>query len=185
MHEFLLIAALIVSLIGLIGAFVRPVPGPAFSYVAIWLAYWCEYCYVTVDMLWIYLIVTIVVVAINFFVPQQVRQNIGGSRKAELGATISTVFVSALLLLSCCSPKYDLISFNLIADKKLFLIGMFVISLLGAFIGELADRQKNPRKLFLNTIGSALSFYLGTGCKFIFAFYVAFYITLDFVIYYH
>lgn len=139
------IFAFILSIVGIIGCVVPILPGLAFSYVALLLAYACSYSQLSITSLLIWLVVTVVVSILDYFLPVYMTKVFGGSRSGAIGALIGLVA--------------GMIWFNVVGA----ILGPFV----GAVLGELLNDKNDAPKAFRVGFGSFLSFFLGTGAKLI------------------
>lgn len=139
------IFAFILSFVGIIGCVVPILPGVAFSYVALLLAYACSYSQLSVTSLLIWLAVTVVVSILDYFLPVYMTKVFGGSRAGAIGALVGLIA--------------GMIFFNIAG----VIFGPFV----GAVLGELLNDKNDTARAFRVGFGSFLSFFLGTGAKLI------------------
>lgn len=150
------ICAILCGIIGVLGAVLPVLPGPALSFVGMVLAYFNGGDTITERMLWIWGIITIVVSILDYILPGYFSKIFGGTKAGITGATIG-VFV------------------GLFMGPLGIILGPFV----GAVIGELLHEKKNLDKAITVGFGSLLSFLVGSGVKLILAGFMLYYIVID------
>ena len=156
MDILITICAILCGIIGVLGAVLPVLPGPALSFVGMVLAYFNGGDTITERMLWIWGIVTIVVSILDYILPGYFSKIFGGTKAGITGATIG-VFV------------------GLFMGPLGIILGPFV----GAVIGELLHEKKNLNKAITVGFGSLLSFLVGSGVKLILAGFMLYYIIID------
>ena len=156
MDILITICAILCGIIGVLGAVLPVLPGPALSFVGMVLAYFNGGDTITERMLWIWGIVTIVVSILDYILPGYFSKIFGGTKAGITGATIG-VFV------------------GLFMGPLGIILGPFV----GAVIGELLHEKKNLDKAITGGFGSLLSFLVGSGVKLILAGFMLYYIVID------
>lgn len=166
----LLTLAIILAIVGVVGAIVPALPGPPISWVALLLAYLSKSSAeaandaISSTILWVMLAVTVIVTVLDYFAPAMLTRLGGGSQAAGRGATIGT-FVGLFL-----APW-----------------GLLLGPFLGAFLGEWmafnpqSQSVSNPPPRFAHCLRVAalsfVGFLLTTGLKLISCLYV-FYLIL-------
>ena len=142
------ILALIAGIIGLIGSFVPGIPGPPVSCGGLLLMYLNASKGggdpISMRLLVIWIVITVAVVVIGYVIPAFFTKLTGGSKYAARGSLIG-LFAGALI------PP----------------VGMFVGSLIGAFIAEFLFADKGVWKSFVSSIGAFAGFIATTGLNII------------------
>lgn len=156
MDILITICAILCGIIGVLGAVLPVLPGPALSFVGMVLAYFNGGDTITERMLWIWGIITIVVSILDYILPGYFSKIFGGTKAGITGATIG-VFA------------------GLFMGPLGIILGPFV----GAVIGELLHEKKNLDKAITVGFGSLLSFLVGSGVKLILAGFMLYYIVID------
>ena len=142
MDALLSVLAFVFAAIGLIGCVVPVIPGVLLSYAGLLCAWGASYSQISASSLWIWLAITLLVTAADYFLPGWMTRRFGGSRAGAVGATIG-VFIGIFI------PPVGIV------------LGPFV----GAVCGELLhDRDDFPKALRVG-FGSFLAFIVGTGLK--------------------
>ena len=137
------VAAFLLSLIGIAGCILPVIPGVVLSYAGLLCAAMCSYSTLSSGVLWIFLAVTVVVSAVDYFLPAYMTRLFGGSRAGAIGATIRVVV-------------------------GLFLggfVGIILGPFFGAVLGELLHNRQDAGRALLVGLGSFFSFIVGTGIK--------------------
>lgn len=145
MDIFLAVTAFLLSIIGLIGCIVPIIPGIVMNFIALVLLSFTSYAEIGWGALAVWLVVTIVVTAADFYLPAWMTRKFGGSRAGEVGATVG-VFAGMFLF-----PPFGII------------LGPFF----GAVLGELTRDKQNVERALQSGLGSFLAFIVGTGLKLI------------------
>lgn len=156
MDILITICAILCGIIGVLGAVLPVLPGPALSFVGMVLAYFNGGDTITERMLWIWGIITIVVSILDYILPGYFSKIFGGTKAGITGATIG-VFVGVFM-----GP-----------------LGIILGPFVGAVIGELLHEKKNLDKAITVGFGSLLSFLVGSGVKLILAGFMLYYIVID------
>ncbi len=150
METFIIIAAILLGVLGMVGSVVPALPGPPLSWLGLLVLYfWGSGTNAAGDrmsltVLGIWFGVTALVTVLDYLMPGMLTKVTGGSRYASRGATI-----------------------GMIAGIILTPIGMILGSLLGAFIAELTYGNKTPGDSLKSAFGAFAGFLLGTGIKLI------------------
>lgn len=158
MDTFLLIAAVLLTLIGITGCILPGLPGTVLSYAALWCCYGCDQTLITPTQLWIWGGVSLVVMGLDYLLPGYMTKLFGGSRESALGATIG-LFAGILL-----TP-----------------IGMLLGSFLGAVIGEMIHSRNDLNRALKAGVGSFLAFISGTGIKLFASLWMAWIVLKDLI----
>lgn len=145
MDIFLAVTAFLLSIIGLIGCIIPIIPGIVMNFIALVLLSFTSYAEIGWGALAVWLVVTIVVTAADFYLPAWMTRKFGGSRAGEVGATVG-VFAGMFLF-----PPFGII------------LGPFF----GAVLGELTRDKQNVERALQSGLGSFLAFIVGTGLKLI------------------
>lgn len=159
MTTFFFILALILALVGAVGAVLPALPGPPISWVGLLLAYFAADGEITMTTLLVMLTLTVVVTVLDYFAPGIVTKIGGGSKSATRGANIGMVV-------------------------GLFMgpLGLLLGPLVGAFIGEYIAQGPQPVNAPVGTrVGNSLriallsfvGFLLTTGLKLILCLWMA------------
>ena len=156
METFLEILALILALIGLMGCILPGLPGTLFSYVALLCSYGCSWSLITPRLLWIWAVVSVVVMVMDYLLPGYMTKLFGGSRASAVGATI-----------------------GLFAGLIFTPIGMILGSFLGAVIGEMIHDRSSTTRALKAGVGSFLAFITGTGLKLLTSLWMTYYVVRD------
>lgn len=156
MDILITICAILCGIIGVLGAVLPVLPGPALSFVGMVLAHFNGGDTITERMLWIWGIITIVVSILDYILPGYFSKIFGGTKAGITGATIG-VFVGVFM-----GP-----------------LGIILGPFVGAVIGELLHEKKNLDKAITVGFGSLLSFLVGSGVKLILAGFMLYYIVID------
>ncbi len=144
MDVALSILALLLSIIGIIGAVV-PIPGIIFSYAALICVFFCGYSGLTISDMVIWAVVSVVVSIIDFWLPPYFTKKFGGSRAGVIGSMV-----------------------GLVAGVIFFPpLGMIVGPMFGAILGELVHDRNDIEKAFKIGLASFAAFIFGTGLKLI------------------
>jgi len=158
MNTAVVIIALILGVVGILGAVLPGLPGPPLSWVGMLMMYlWGgtngagEHMSLTLLIVW--LVITIIVCIIDYFVPAWFTRVTGGSKYAGWGAMIG-LFVGLLV------PP----------------VGIFVGAIGGAFIAEMLFGNKGILDSATSAIGAFFGFMLGIGFQLIATGFMMYYI---------
>lgn len=149
MEVTLIIIALVAGIVGLIGVIVPVLPGTLLSYAGMVCMYFVEGATVTSTQLIVCGIISVIVVALDYFLPGYFTKLFGGSKAGVTGATIGT-FVGMFFGLA----------------------GIIFGPFIGAVIGEMAGAKASFDKALTVGLGSFLSFLIGSGVKLIVGVYI-------------
>ena len=142
MDVILIILGGILIIVGLIGCFVPVVPGPPLSWIGILFLYFTENTSITSSFLLWWLVIAIVVAALDYFIPIWGTKKFGGTKMGVRGSI-------AGLIVGLFFPP----------------IGIIVGPFLGALAAELIHDAHDTTKAFKSAFGSFIGFLLGTGLK--------------------
>ena len=161
MTYVLIIVAVLLALVGLIGAVVPGIAGPPFSFLALLALSFVEGVDYSTRFLVIMGVVGAVVFALDYVVPVWGTKKFGGSKAGVRGSTIG-LFVGLFITL-------------------LFPIG-FIATLLGPFIGAYLGEKMagtDDHLAWKSAFGSFVGFLFGTGIKIIYACCCIFFVIRD------
>lgn len=144
MDIFLSITAIVLSLIGLAGCIIPVLPGTVLSYGGLLCGFFCSYSTIDPVSMWIWLAVSLAVIAADFFFPAMMTKAFGGTRAGAIGATVG-------------------IFLGLTAGPVGIILGPFF----GAVVGELLHDKRDPATALKVGFGSFAAFIVGTGLKLI------------------
>jgi uncharacterized protein YqgC (DUF456 family) len=152
MDILLIIMGSILIISGLLGCFLPILPGPPLSYFALILLQFTSKKPFTTNELAVLAMATIIVTALDYFVPIWGTKKFGGSKYGVWGSTIG--LIAGMFLF----PPFGII------------IGPFI----GALIGELVA-GKNSQFALKSAFGSFIGFITGTFLKLITSFVITWY----------
>lgn len=141
MDILLLALAIVCVIVGMVGAVLPMLPGPPFSYAALWLMRWRDPSEVSSTALWITGVLMVVLLVADYLAPIWLTKKGGGSRQAERGATV-----------------------GLIIGLFFGLWGLLLGPFLGAFVGELVAKSPLRKALKVASL-SFVAFLQTTGLK--------------------
>lgn len=147
MDLLLAILALLLSIVGIVGCIVPAIPGNALCYVGLLLAAGTDYADIDAASLVLWFVLTLTVIAADFYLPAWMTRRAGGTRAGAVGATVG-LFAGILLF-----PPFGI------------LFGPFF----GAVLGELTHDKHDSARAFRSGLGSFLAFIVGTGLKLVVA----------------
>ncbi len=139
-------------LFGFIGSIIPIIPGPSLSYMAILILHFTGTATFSMRFLIIWVVIVVVVTAIDYLIPAYGTKKLGGSKRGIWGS------VAGLIVGMIFFPP----------------LGIIIGPLLGAFLGELSA-GKDSNKAFISAVGSFLGFLFGTILKLIVSGYLAYY----------
>jgi len=157
----LIAAAIILALIGLVGAVVPGIAGTPFSFLALLALSFVEGIDYSTRFLVIMGVVGAIVFAVDYVVPVWGTKKFGGTKAGVRGSTIG-LFLGLLVTL-------------------VFPIGFIAVLLgpfLGAYIGE-KNAGTDARLAWGSALGSFVGFLFGTGIKVIYACVCIFFVVKD------
>ena len=163
MNVVLIIAAILLVLIGLVGAIVPGLAGPPFSFLGVLVVSFVKGIDYSVGFLVIMGVIGAVVFAMDYIVPSWGTKKFGGSQAGVRGSTIGLIFG---LLITMFFP----IGFIAV------LLGPFI----GAYIGETSAGTDSSQALKA-AFGSFFGFLVGTGLKVIYACACIFFVVRDLI----
>lgn len=143
MDIFLLIVGFLLAITGIIGSILPVLPGPILGWFGLVLLYLTKIVPINYTLLGITLVVSIIVLALDYIIPSVGTKKFGGTKFGVIGTTIG------LILGMFFFPPIGLI------------VGPFV----GAFVGEMIYDSKNPKKALKASYGSFIGFLTGTLLK--------------------
>lgn len=163
MAFLLIIGAILLALLGLVGAIVPGIAGPPFSFLAVLLMSFVDGVDHSAAFLVVMCLVGVVVFLLDYVVPSWGTKKFGGSQAGVRGSTIG-------LILGLLIPIFFPIGFIAV------LLGPFV----GAYIGE--KRNNTPDNLaWRAAFGSFIGFLAGTFVKIVYAGVCIFFVVKDLV----
>jgi uncharacterized protein YqgC (DUF456 family) len=142
LNEILLVLSVLLMLAGLIGCFSPGLPGPILSYLAVILLHLSDYGMFSSSFLIQFALLTLIVTALDYFLPIWGTKKFGGTKRGVWGAGIG------LLLGILFFPPFGII------------VGPFI----GALVGELTG-GKEFIEAIKSSLGSLLGFLAGTVLK--------------------
>lgn len=143
---------ILLTIAGIAGCILPLIPGPPLSYIALLLLLVVDEQSFTPRFLIIWLLITVIVTLLDYYVPVWGTKKFGGSRKGVWGATIG--LVAGIFFF----PPF----------------GMIAGPFLGAFVGELIE-GKDTRAALRSGFGSFIGFLAGTVMKLTVSIIMAFY----------
>lgn len=132
-------------IVGILGSFLPVLPGPPISWVGLLLLYCTTAVQMNYWILCITLIVTIIMIVLNYVIPAKGTKKMGGSSYGVWGTNIG-------LIVGIFAP----IPFG-------FIIGPFV----GAFIGEMIYNSQDHKRALKAATGSFIGFLASSFINFI------------------
>lgn len=162
MDWLLITIGLIILLIGIIGAVLPAIPGPAVAYASLFLIQISEKPPFSEKFLIIMGLVMLAVTVIDYIVPIYGTKKFGGSRAGIRGSTVGLIIgIVVLPLLGLTIGPFGLLG---------IILGPFI----GAYIGEISTGKRSDQAMHA-AIGSFIGFIAGTFMKVAYALVVAFY----------
>lgn len=153
----LLIIAVVLSLIGVVGAIAPALPGPPLSFAALIIVYFVLPGSISLSLLIAMGVLTLAAAALDYAAPIILTRVGGGSREAILGTTL-----------------------GLLAGLFFMPLGLILGPLAGAFIGEYSHSAHLGKALWIAFL-SFLSFVFTTVTKLILTAMITYYIILAIV----
>ena len=142
MEIWLIIIAIIISIIGIIGCFAPILPGPPLSYLALILMYYFGEADISGTYMIVLLVMTVIVTVLDYLVPAYVTKKTGGNNASAKGALVGTI-----------------------AGIFIPFIGMILGAFLGALLTEIFVNGKSLKDSLKPAAGTFIGFLLGTGLK--------------------
>jgi len=142
MDIFLVILSVICLLTGLAGCFLPVIPGPALSYICLFLLHLTPYAQFGTTTLVVWGIITLLICVMDYILPSWMTRKFGDSKYAGYGALA-----------------------GMFAGLPFGITGIILGPFLGALVGELLYDRTNPGKAAKAAFGSFLAFFVGTGIK--------------------
>ena len=139
------LVSIILLIVGLVGTFLPVLPGLILSLAGVLIYKFGTDAPMSMIYVWIFVILTIVSVVLNYVIPAKTNRKYGGTRWGSIGSIIGTI--AGMLFIP--------VPFG-------FLIGMFA----GVFIGELLHDREDKKKAWNSTKGALIGFLYGTGFNF-------------------
>lgn len=147
----IVVAAIILSLTGILGAVLPALPGPPLCWGALLMAYLTCPPFISSTLLWWMLALTVLAQVLDYIAPIWMAKAGGGSKAAITGSTV-----------------------GLVLGLWFMPLGLILGPLLGAFVGEMLS-SKQLGKAIRMALLSFLSFLLSTGFKLILSLVMTFY----------
>lgn len=163
MTYLLIIVALVLALVGLVGAIVPGIAGPPFSFLAVLTLSFVEGVNHSTEFLVIMGVLGAVIFVLDYVVPIWGTKTLGGTKAGTRGSTIGLILG---LLVTLVFP----IGFIAV------LLGPFI----GAYIGEKYSGT-DDKLAWRSALGSFLGFLAGTFIKVVYAIVCIFYIIKDLI----
>ncbi|MBQ2374415.1 MAG: DUF456 domain-containing protein [Alistipes sp.] len=157
MDILLSIIAIVCGIMGILGAILPIIPGTLLSFAGMVCAYFCTSSELSVNQLWIWGAISIVIIVLDYILPGYFSKLFGGSKAGIIGATIGVL--AGMIFMG---P-----------------IGILIGPFAGAVIGELLTKKQPLDKALVVGFGSLLSFFVGTGLKLIAGGFMMYYIWID------
>lgn len=142
MNVFLAVAAGLLLIIGFIGTFVPVLPGAPLAWCGLLVAYFSDYCNISLTALIIFGVVAVIITVLDNILPVIMTKKFGGSKAATTGSTI-----------------------GLIIGFFLGPVGIILGPFAGALLGELIHTRGQPEGSFKAALGAFAGFLTGTGLK--------------------
>ena len=163
MNIVLIILAIILMLVGVVGAIVPGIAGPPFSFLGLLAVSFIDGVNYSIDFLVVMGIIAAVVFALDYVVPAWGTKKLGGSKAGVRGSTIGLILGLFVTLL--------------------FPIGFIAVlagPFIGAYIGE-KSAGTDDHKAWKAAFGSFVGFLFGTGLKVIYASVCIYFIVSDLI----
>ncbi len=145
MDTFLLITGFLLTIIGIVGAFLPVLPGPPIGWLGLLLLYLTDAVPMDKTVLGVALGIALVVTVLDYVIPAMGTKKYGGTKYGVWGTTIGLIV-------------------GLIIPIPLgFLIGAFT----GAYIGEMLHDDKDSKRALRAAFGSFIGFLGSTFLKLI------------------
>lgn len=163
MDIVLIISAVLLVLLGLVGAVMPGIAGPPFSFLGVLLLSFVDGVEHSVGFLILMAIIAVIVFALDYVVPVWGTKKLGGTKAGVRGSVVG-------LVLGLIGMIFFPIGFIAV------LVGPFV----GAYIGE-KNAGTDDSKALKAAFGSFVGFLVATGLKVIYACVCIFYVIKDLI----
>lgn len=169
MNTTLIIIAVVLAIVGFLGAIIPGIPGTPLSFIALLLLFFIpEMKYTTVFILVMGFLCAVITV-LDYVIPIYGTRKLGGTKMGVRGSTIGLIVsILVLPLLGVVIGPFGIGG---------IILGPFV----GAYIGEIM--AGNSENAFRSAIGSFLGFLAGTFIKIIYGIVVIVYVSKDVIAY--
>ncbi|MBR3939392.1 MAG: DUF456 domain-containing protein [Bacteroidales bacterium] len=169
MNTTLIIIAVVLAIVGFLGAIIPGIPGTPLSFIALLLLFFIpEMKYTTVFILVMGFFCAVITV-LDYVIPIYGTKKLGGTKMGVRGSTIGLIVsILVLPLLGVVIGPFGIGG---------IILGPFV----GAYIGEIM--AGNSENAFRSAIGSFLGFLAGTFIKIIYGIVVIVYVSKDVIAY--
>lgn len=169
MNTTLIIIAVVLAIVGFLGAIIPGIPGTPLSFIALLLLFFIpEMKYTTVFILVMGFLCAVITV-LDYVIPIYGTKKLGGTKMGVRGSTIGLIVsILVLPLLGVVIGPFGIGG---------IILGPFV----GAYIGEIM--AGNSENAFRSAIGSFLGFLAGTFIKIIYGIVVIVYVSKDVIAY--
>lgn len=169
MNTTLIIIAVVLAIVGFLGAIIPGIPGTLLSFIALLLLFFIpEMKYTTVFILVMGFFCAVITV-LDYVIPIYGTKKLGGTKMGVRGSTIGLIVsILVLPLLGVVIGPFGIGG---------IILGPFV----GAYIGEIM--AGNSENAFRSAIGSFLGFLAGTFIKIIYGIVVIVYVSKDVIAY--
>lgn len=145
-ESLVVLISVILLIVGILGTFLPVLPGLLLSLCGLLIYKFGTNTDLNILWIWIFSILTIISVVLNYIIPAKTNKKYGGTRFGSIGSFLGTILGMIFI------P----IPFG-------FLIGMFA----GVFLGELLHDFKDKKKAFNSMKGAFIGFLYGTGFNFL------------------
>lgn len=136
------IISVLLLITGMIGTVLPILPGLILSLAGLLLYKFGADNNISIVWVWIFCILTLISVILNYVIPAKTNKKYGGTRWGSIGSFVGTI-----------------VGFFFIPIPFGFLIGM----LLGVFVGELLHDNTDRKKALNSTKGALIGFFFSTG----------------------
>ncbi len=141
MDTMLMILAVICAVVGIAGCVLPALPGTPICFLGLLLARWGG-VEIASKVLVMAAVATIVVSVADYYLPIWFTKKFGGSKQATRGSMI-----------------------GIVAGLFFMPWGIILGPFIGAFLGELSNKESDGNKAFKVAFGSFAAFFFGTGLK--------------------
>ena len=156
MDALLITLGIILVLVGVVGAIIPGIPGPAVSYLALILLHFTRGHEFSSDFLLTTGIIMAAVTALDYIVPVYGTKKFGGTKRGVTGSAIGLVIgIIVLPLMGIVLGPFGL-------------IGIVLGPFLGAYLGEITGGKSSDLALKA-AFGSFIGFLAGTFIKFVYS----------------